>query len=176
MISSSGMRVIVGNALPSPQPNAVCLNPAMPEPASIEAVRAAVQAIIPATGDRPGGAELGVHMHVVEALDRFLPGFVDLAATLLDAYAVDVRTGASFTDLTPEERTTVLRAMSHEENADMRDIIEGLLAFTYGGMYSEWTGYDRETGELRPPDAWDAMGFHGPSDGHRSYREGTAGV
>jgi len=147
------------------------LNPAMPEPASIEAIRAAVEAIVPGTGERPGGAELRVHEHVVEALDRFLPGFVDLAATLLDAYAVDVRADASFTDLTLEERTAVLRAMSLEENADMRDIIEGLLAFTYGGMYSEWTGRDRETGELRSPAAWETMGFAGLSDGHPKYRE-----
>lgn len=143
----------------------------MPEPASIESIRAAVEAIFPGTGERPGGAELRVHEHVVGALDRFLPGFVDLAATLLDAYAVDVRAGASFTDLTLHERTMVLRAMSIEENADMRDIIEGLLAFTYGGMCSEWTGYDRETGELRPPAVWQAMGFSGPSDGHADYRD-----
>lgn len=143
----------------------------MPEPASIEAIRAAVEAIIPPTGGRPSAAELGVHLHVADALDRFLPGFVDLAATLLNAYAVDIREGASFTDLSPEERTEVLRAMSLEENTDMRDIIEGLLAFSYGGMYSEWTGYDRDTGELRPPAAWEAMGFHGPSRGHPNYRE-----
>lgn len=147
------------------------MNPGMPEPASIEAIRAAVDAIVPRTGDRPGAAELGVHVHVVDALDRFLPGFVDLAATLLDAYAVDVREGASFIELTLEERTQVLRAMSLEESADLRDIIEGLLAFTYGGMYSEWTGYDRDTGELRPPAAWKAMGFVGPSDGHPGYRQ-----
>lgn len=143
----------------------------MPDPASVEAIRAAVQAIIPPTGDRPGAAELRVHLHVAEALDRFLPGFVDLAATLLDAFAEDVREGASFMDLSLEERTEVLRAMSLEENADMRDIIEGLLAFSYGGMYSEWTGYDRDTGDLRPPAAWEAMGFPGPSSGHPSYRE-----
>jgi hypothetical protein len=166
------MRAIVSH-IASPNWGGLCLNPGMPEPASIEAIRAAVGAIIPATGATPGAAELRVHEHVVEALDRFLPGFVDLAATLLDAYAVDVRTGASFIDLTPEERTNVLRAMSLEENADMRDIIEGLLAFAYGGMYSEWTGYEKETRELRVPAAWEVMGFHGPSDGHPDYREET---
>ncbi|HEY3211074.1 MAG TPA: gluconate 2-dehydrogenase subunit 3 family protein [Actinomycetota bacterium] len=143
----------------------------MPEPASIEAVRAAVEAIVPATGDRPGGADLQVHLHVVDALDLFLPGFVDLAATLLDAYAVDVRQGASFTELTIEERSRVLRAMCLEDNADMRDVVDGLLVFTYGGMYSEWSGYEPETGALQPPRAWDALGFHGPSDGHPDYRE-----
>jgi hypothetical protein len=143
----------------------------MPEPASIEAIRAAVEAIVPSVGERPGGADLKVHLHVVEALDRFLPGFVDLAGTLLDAYAVDVRPGASFTELTPDERTAVLRAMSLEENGDMRDVIDGLLVFTYGGMYSEWTGYEGQTGRLMPPEAWGAMGFHGPSDGHPDYTE-----
>jgi hypothetical protein len=145
----------------------------MPEPASIEAVRAAVEAIVPEAGDRPGGAELNVHLHVVDALDRFLPGFVDLAATLLDAYAVDVRPGASFIELRPEERLEVIRAMSLEDNADMRDVVDGLLLFTYGGMYSEWTGYDRETGRLDEPRVWEAVGYHGPSDGHPAYREGT---
>lgn len=147
------------------------MNRVVPEPASIEAVRAAVEAIVPATGKHPGAAELRVHLHVVEALDRFVPGFVDLAGTLLDAYAVDVRPGASFIDLTPEERTQVLRVMSLEDNADMRDVIDGLLMFTYGGMYSEWSGYDRETGTLQPPRAWQALGFQGPSDGHPDYRE-----
>jgi hypothetical protein len=142
----------------------------MPEPASIEAIRAAVEAIVPATGDRAGGADLRVHVHVVDALDRFLPGFVDLAATLLDAYAADVRAGASFAELTLPERNEVLRAMSLEDGADMRDIIDGLLAFTYGGMYSEWTGYDRATRTLQPPRTWEALGFHGPSDGHSDYR------
>jgi hypothetical protein len=145
----------------------------MPEPASIEAVRAAVEAIVPASGDCPGGAELDVHLHVVAALDRFLPGFVDLAATVLDAYATDVRAGAAFTELIPEERTHVLRAMSLEEGADIRDIVDGLLVFAYGGMYSEWTGYDRDTGTLHPPRAWAALGFHGPSEGHPDYRSET---
>jgi gluconate 2-dehydrogenase subunit 3-like protein len=143
----------------------------MPEPASIQALRAAVEAIVPTVGDRPGAAELQVHLHVVEALDRYLPGFVDLAATLLDAYAMDVRPGASFAELTLEERTRVLRAMCLEESPDMRDIVDGLLVFTYGGTYSEWSGYERETRDLSPPAAWAAMGFHGPSDGHPDYRE-----
>jgi gluconate 2-dehydrogenase subunit 3-like protein len=143
----------------------------MPEPGSIEAVRAAVDAIVPGTGDRPGGAELGVHLHVVDAMDRFLPGFVDLAATILDAYAVDVRPGTSFTELGPEERLQVIRAMSLEDNVEMQDIVDGLLAFTYGGMYSEWTAYDRETRQLRPPRAWADMGFNGPSDGHPRYSQ-----
>jgi hypothetical protein len=145
----------------------------MPEPASIEAVRAAVEAIVPSLPHRAGGTELDVHLHVAAALDRFLPGFVDLAATLLDAYATDVRTDASFTELTPEERTHVLRAMSLEEGADIQDIVDGLLVFAYGGMYSEWTGYDRATGTLHPPRAWVALGFHGPSDGHPDYRPET---
>lgn len=142
----------------------------MPDPASIEAIRAAVEAIVPAAGGRPGGAELKVHLHVVEALDRFLPGFVDLAGTLLDAYAVDVRPGASFVELTLEERAQVLRAMSLEDSADMRDVVDGLLVFTYGGMYSEWTGYDRGSRDLQMPRAWEAVGFAGPSDGHPHYR------
>ena len=70
-----------------------------------------------------------------------------------------------------DERREVFRAMSKEEAPDMRDIIDGLLVFTYGGMYSEWTGYDRGTGRLERPAAWDHVGYGGPSDGHPQYRE-----
>ena len=56
--------------------------------------------------------------------------------------------------------------MSEEESQDIADALGGLLVFAYGGMYSEWTGYDRESGTLERPAAWDRMGFLGPSRGH----------
>jgi Gluconate 2-dehydrogenase subunit 3 len=143
----------------------------MPDDSAVEIIRAAVDAIVPSTDGEPSAADLGVQDHVVESIEMFVPGFVDLLATLLNAYAADVRPGAPFTDLTLEERQQVIRAMSLEENPDMRDVIDGLLVFTYGGFYSEWTGRDRTTGEVTAPRAWADTGFHGPVLGHPVYRE-----
>ena len=135
-------------------------------------IRAAVDAIIPSMDGRPGAAELDVSRHVAESIELYLPGFVDLLVTLLDAFAVDVRAGAAFVELTHEERGEVLRVMSKEESPDMQDIVDGLQVFTYGGFYSEWTGYERQARSLNPPRAWDDMGYLGPSLGHPEYREG----
>jgi hypothetical protein len=144
----------------------------MPDEAALATIRAAVDAIVPSVDGRPGAADVGVERHVVEAIELYLPGFIDLLATLLDAYAPEVREGATFAELTNEERSQVLRSMSSEESGDMQDIVDGLLVFTYGGFYSEWTGYDRSTGTLTPPQAWTHMGYHGPSAGVAEYREG----
>src|SRR5437870_2985844 len=115
----------------------------MPDEAALTTIRAAVEAIVPPVDGRAGGADLGVERHVVEAIELFLPGFVDLLATLLDAYAAEVRAGVTFAELTLEERGQVLRSMSREESPDMQDIVDGLMVFTYGGFYSEWTGYEK---------------------------------
>jgi hypothetical protein len=144
----------------------------MLDEAGLATIRAAVDAIIPAADGRPGAAELGVATHVVESIELYLPGFADLLSTLLDAYAADVRPGAAFVELTHAEAHQVLEAMSREESPDMQDIVDGLLVFTYGGFYSEWTGYDRTSRTLTPPQAWAGMGFHGPSRGHSEYRVG----
>jgi hypothetical protein len=144
----------------------------MPDEAALGTIRAAVDTIIPGMDGRPGAAELDVSRHVAESIELFLPGFADLLVTLLDAYAADVRPGATFTELTHRERGEVLRAMSKEESPDMQDIVDGLLVFTYGGFYSEWTGYDRQSRALSPPAAWTHMGHRGPSLGHPEYREG----
>jgi hypothetical protein len=144
----------------------------MPDQAALTTIEAAVDTIIPPTDGRQGASELGVSKHVVEAIELYLPGFVDLLATLLDAFAADVRSRAAFTELSNEERSEVLRAMSKEESADMQDIVDGLLVFTYGGFYSEWTGYERTSRTLSPPRAWADIGYQGPSHGHPEYREG----
>ena len=137
----------------------------------METIRAAVEVIVPPTEDSPGGADLGVQDHVTEVLDRLSPGFVDLAATLLDAYAVDVRPGVAFRDLTLEEKGRVLKDISRESSQDLIDVVSGLLVFAYGGMYSEWTGYDRASKTLEPPSVWERMGYQGPVSGHPKYRE-----
>ena len=136
------------------------------------AIRAAVEAIAPAFDGRPGGVDLGADRHVVDLIDLALPGFVDMIGMLLDAYAHDVRPGASMTSLSLEERGRVLRVLALEEGQDARDILDALFVFTLGAVYSEWTGYDRETGVLEPPEAWRHMGYHGPIDGVVDHRVG----
>jgi hypothetical protein len=145
----------------------------VPDESSIETIRAAVEAIVPTTDGQPGGVELNAHRHVVELIELALPGFVDLAAMLLNAYSPDVRQGAaSFTELTLEERGLVLRAMSQEDNPDLRDLLDALMVFSYGAVYSEWSGYERATGKLVAPASWKEIGFHGPVAGHPAYRQG----
>jgi hypothetical protein len=142
----------------------------MPEESALATIRAAVDAIVPAVDGRPGAVEMGVDRHVADLIDLAFPGFVDLVAILLDAYASDVRPGASFVALTLDERGEVFRQLSSEPAQDARDVIDALLVFTYGGVYSEWTGLDRATGRLRPPDAWRQVGYPGPVAGHPAYR------
>jgi hypothetical protein len=136
-------------------------------------VRAAVQAIVPSVDGFPGAAEAGVERHVVHSLELFVPGFAQLLVTLLNAYAIDVRAGAAFTELSVEERGRVLRAMSAEDSPDLQDIVDALLVFAYGGHYSEWSGLDRSTGRLDPPRAWEQVGYLGPVEGHARYRQGV---
>jgi hypothetical protein len=142
----------------------------MPDEGVIRTIRAAVEAIVPSVDGRPGGVDLGVERHVVRSIELYVPGFADLLATLLDAYAADVRRETAFADLEPEERREVLRFMSLEEAPDLQDCVDGLLVFTYGGMYSEWTGHDRATGRLTHPRAWADLGYGGPSEGRPGYR------
>jgi len=143
----------------------------MPDQGSLEAIRAVVEAIAPATDGRPGAADLGVHRHVADSIDAAFPGFVDMLAMLLDAYGGEVRAGARFAGLTLQERGQVVRSMAREETQDMQELVGALFLFTYGGVYSEWTGYDRTTGRLDPPAVWEELGYRGPVAGNPGYRE-----
>jgi hypothetical protein len=142
----------------------------MPMDSSLRAVEAVVDTIAPDVPEGPGGVALGVHRHVSESIEAALPGFVDMLAMLLDGYASEARPGASFADLDPEERGAVLRAMGREDSQDMKELVGALFLFTYGGMYSEWTGYDRATRDLEPPQVWRELGFRGPVRGNPEYR------
>ena len=154
----------------------------VPEPASspeaaderpgAAAIRAVVETIAPARDGRPGGVDLGADRHVVELIDLALPGFVDMIGMLLDAYANDVRAGATMVELSLDERGRALRALASEEFQDARDVVDAMFVFTFGAMCSEWSGYDRATGRLDPPAAWTTMGYHGPVDGGADYRGG----
>ena len=143
----------------------------MPDPNAIETIRAAVDTITPATADFPGALALGADRHVIDMLELGLPGITDMFAALLDAYAGEVRAGASFVALTPDERSAVLRAMSTDESQDIRDAVDALIVFGNGASFSEWSGYDRASGDLRAPTTWSYVGFHGPVHGHPDYRE-----
>ena len=143
----------------------------MPDPGSVETIRAAVDTITPATAGFPGALALGADRHVIDMLELGLPGITDMFAALLDAYAGEVRGGASFVALTPDERSAVLRAMSTDDSQDIRDAVDALIVFGNGASFSEWSGYDRATGDLRAPKTWSYVGFHGPVYGHPDYRE-----
>lgn len=142
----------------------------MPDAGSLETLRAAVETVVPPTDGMPGGVELRSHEHVAELLEKNLPGSVDMLAALLNAYAMEVRTGAAFAELSLDERSAVFRAMSTDDSQDLRDVIDAILVFSFGGTYSEWSGYDRTTGSLTAPPTWAAAGFHGPVQGHPDYR------
>jgi hypothetical protein len=142
----------------------------VPEPETVQTIRAAVEAVIPRTADAPGAVDIGVHEHVIHQIESYVPGFSDMTAALLDGYAAGVKDGARFADLSIEERVAVFREMSGEEAQDIRDSLDALFVFTVGGMYSEWSA--RRAGYARP-EAWDRIGFHGPSEGHPDYRNGS---
>ena len=144
--------------------------PAVTDPATVAAIRAAVETIVPPTDGSPGGADLGVERHVVEQLDKLTPGLPDLVGALLDAFAADVRPGASFVQLDLEDRGRVIRAMGEEEAQDIREAVSAIFVFTLGGAYSEWSGYDRTSGRLDPPASWTDLGYPGPVLGHPDYR------
>jgi hypothetical protein len=144
----------------------------MPEPESIEAIRAVVDALLPPTDGRPGGVELGIEQHVVEQLEGAMQGSVDFLAALLNAYASSIRQGATVAELTREERNAVVREMAADPSPDIHEAIDSIITFTLGGMYSEWTGYDPATGGLKSPPVWKDLGFPGPKRGVPEYRKG----
>jgi len=137
----------------------------MPDEPALVTLRAAIEAIAPPVDGQPGGVELGVEHHVVEQIEMYLPGFTEMLATLLDAYAMDVRAGASFAELSPAERGEVFRLMASEESQDIREAVDAVFVFTLGGVYSESSATAGER-----PAAWDRVGYGGPSLGHPEYR------
>lgn len=143
----------------------------MPEQESLDVIRAVVDTIAPATGDLPGGVAVGSQDHVAAMVDLSFPGYVDMLAMLVNAYAAEVRAGSTFVELSPEERIRVVKAMATDESQDIRDAIDGITVFSLGGTFSEWSGYDRSTRSLTPPKAWATVWFHGPVDGHPDYRK-----
>lgn|SRR5690349_8806708 len=132
--------------------------------------RALVDTIMPSHGDRPAASDLGIHVHVAEALDLLIPGFGALAVMLLNAYAADVRPGAAFVDLSPAERDAVVRTLAREPSQDLQELVGAILVFTVGAMFNERMGYDRATGRLDPPATWTDAEFAGPSLGHPRFR------
>jgi hypothetical protein len=145
----------------------------MTDPDTLETLRAAVETVAPATEGLAGATDLNSHEHVADMMEIGLPGITVMIAALLDAYAADVKPGTPFKDLSIEERGRVVRAMSTDESQDIRDAIDAIIVFGCGGMFSEWSGYDRASRSLNAPATWAAVGFHGPVHGHPNYREGA---
>jgi len=142
----------------------------MPDPDAVAAIRAAIDAMLPATDGRPGAVDLGVERHVVEQAEGAMEGSTDLMAALLNAYADGVHSGAPFAELSREDRVAVLRTMYADEAQDIRDVVDTIQIFAIGGMYSEWATFDPKTRELERPATWDDAGYHGPVDGIPDYR------
>ncbi len=140
----------------------------MPDESALVTLRAATEAIAPPVDGRPDASPQGVERHVVHQVELYLPGFTDMLAALLDAFAMDVRAGAGFAELSLEERGEVFRLMADEESQDIREAVDALFVFTLGGVYSE----SAAPAGQRPP-AWDRLGFAGPSFGHPGYRTET---
>jgi hypothetical protein len=143
----------------------------MTDPATLETLRAAVETVAPATEGMPGATDVNSHEHVAEMLDIGLPGITVMIAALFDAYAADVKADTPFKDLSIEDRGRVVRAMSTDDSQDIRDAIDAIIVFGCGGLFSEWSGYDRASRALKAPATWAALGFHGPVHGHPNYRE-----
>jgi hypothetical protein len=136
----------------------------------METLRSAVEVAFPGGDGIPAGLEAGADRHIADALDSALPGAVDLLAALLDASAAEHGGADGFAAMAPDGRERVLRAMLREPVADVRELAESILLFGAGAIFSEWGGYDRETGTLTRPAVWTAIGFGGPSLGHPEYR------
>jgi hypothetical protein len=143
----------------------------MTDPDTLATLRAAVETVAPATEGMPGATDLNSHEHVADMMEIGLPGITVMIAALLDAYAADVKPGTPFKDLSSEERDRVVRAMSVDESQDIRDAIDAIIVFGCGGMFSEWSGYDRASRALKAPVTWAAVGFHGPVHGHPDYKK-----
>ena len=143
----------------------------MTDPDTLETLRAAVETVAPSTEAMPGATDLDSHQHVADMMEIGLPVITVMIAALLDAYAADVKPGTPFKDLSIEDRNRVVRAMSVDESQDIRDAIDAIIVFGCGGMFSEWSGYDRATRALKAPVTWAALGFHGPVHGHPDYKK-----
>lgn len=89
-------------------------SPAVSNEEALPTIRAVVDTIVPPSDQGPGAAQLGVHRHVLDSIEGALPGFIDTIVPLLDAYASELRPDARFADLSPEERSRVLRTMAEE--------------------------------------------------------------
>jgi hypothetical protein len=141
----------------------------MADPDSAATIRAVVEALLPATEGRAGALDVDADLHAVDQLDKYLPGFPDMAAALFDAYASGVKPGASFKELSIEERVQAMREMASDESQDIREALDAVTVFAIGGAYSEWSARHQDPPR---PRTWDDTGYPGPSDGYPDYREG----
>jgi hypothetical protein len=141
----------------------------MADPERAETIRAVVEVLLPPSEGRAGALDVDADEHAVDQLDKYLPGFPDMAAALFDAYAGGVRPGASFKELSVDERVKALGEMAADESQDIREALDAVTVFAIGGAYSEWPARHEDPPR---PRTWDDTGYPGPSDGYPEYREG----
>src|SRR5258706_13988617 len=122
-----------------------------------ETLRAAIEVAFPGGDGIPAGLDVRADVHVRDALEGFLPGSVNRLAALLDAQAAERGATDGFAALPPAERAEVFRSMLSEEIPDLRELAESVVLFGAGAIFSEWNSYDRATGELERPAAWDRI-------------------
>jgi hypothetical protein len=130
------------------------------------ALRALVDIVVPRHDGLESASERGVHEHVASCLEALQPGSVKMLLLLLNIHARNVDPATRFADLDPEARATVFADLAEDDAEEIRDAVDGVLVFTLGGYFSDWSGYDRASRRLDPPPVWRRLGYEGPSQEH----------
>ena len=130
------------------------------------ALRALVDVVLPRHAGLEAASERGVHEHVAACLEAMQPGSVRMLILLLDIHARNVDSAARFADLGPEGRARVFSDLAVDDADEIRDAVDGVLLFTLGGYFSDWSGYDRASRRLDAPPVWRRVGYRGPSEHH----------
>jgi hypothetical protein len=133
-----------------------------------ETLRALAETVVPGPphDDTLGAPDINAEGFIGHYLESVIPGLSEGVATILDGMATEQHEGATFVDLSLDEREIVVTKLCTHEVADLRDLGDLLLALSLGAVYGEWSGLD-ENGELtRAPLGWELTGWPGPADGY----------
>lgn len=133
--------------------------------ADFEALVASINGV---ADDDPGVAPVAAWiMHEFDkALPPLPPGSPTAAvAAVLDAYAIQVGAGPTFSSASTEGRHDALRAMVHDPDPAIRQIANQVLPFSSFAYWGDVVlGEPAVPGGPRPPQ-WDVAGYLGPSHG-----------
>lgn len=142
--------------------------------ADFEALVAAINGL---ADDDPGVAPVAAW--IVTEFDAALPPLPPGAATaavaaILDAYAVQVGAGPTFSTASTEGRHDVLRTMVLDPDPAIRQLANQVLPFATFAYWGDVVlGEPAVPGGPRPPQ-WDVAGYLGPSHGHLdTYQDGS---